>query len=319
MKYSNTARVLSFLLHLILVLAFGTLGVYFGFFAVPFNLDSANRMAVMNDFIAGLALNLDIELAVLGLSIFTISLYGMIQGIKSLLAPNDDKPVVKSFVAFIGDGYIASGFFAACAFLYFDPIANKNLAFAIVMCVLFMIILLIATNIPMYRLFEGKETTEELVGLSFTAAIAFFYVALMNFLAFITCQIVMARQATTGYGNFALTLGIAALGTAIVAGFMAATGFILRKKGVGDKKAVALTGYLTSGAFLFLGGSLLSTGIMELLWKDTKLVHLDKYDYNFTGVGYGIMCLVIGALAVIGAIAFAVFTAQDSKKAEAKA
>jgi hypothetical protein len=45
------------------------------------------------------------------------------------------------------------------------------MAFAIVMCVLLMIILLIATNIPMYRLFEGKETTKNSMGLSFSAAI----------------------------------------------------------------------------------------------------------------------------------------------------
>ena len=45
----------------------------------------------MNDFINGFALTLDIELAVLGLSVFVISLYGLIQAIKGLLAPSDDK------------------------------------------------------------------------------------------------------------------------------------------------------------------------------------------------------------------------------------
>ena len=138
MKYSNTARVLSFVFHLILVLAFGVLGFYFGFFVVPEYFDATIRPNFINDVIAGYPLDLVIELAVLGLSIFTISLYGLVNGIKSLLNPSDDKPVVKSFVAFIGDGYVASIFFAACAFLYFDPIANKNMAFAIVMCVLLM-------------------------------------------------------------------------------------------------------------------------------------------------------------------------------------
>ena len=47
MKYSNTARVLSFLFHLILVLAFGVLGVYFGFFVVPFHFDSGIKMNFM--------------------------------------------------------------------------------------------------------------------------------------------------------------------------------------------------------------------------------------------------------------------------------
>src|SRR5574344_3032408 len=238
MKYSNTARVLSFVLHLILTLAFGVLGVYFGFFVVPFHFDTTIQMNFMNTFVSNLAFTLDVELGVLGLAIFTVSLYGMIQGIKSLLAPSDDKPVVKSFTAFIGDGYIASAFFAACAFLYFDPIANKNLAFAIVMCVLLMIILLIATNIPMYRLFEGKETNEELMGLSFSAAIAFAYIALMNFLALIGSLVVMARPSGSyAYAfNFNMQLIAAAISSLVVAGLMLAAGLIIKKKGVADKK-----------------------------------------------------------------------------------
>jgi hypothetical protein len=318
MKYSNTARVLSFVLHLILTLAFGVLGVYFGFFVVPFHFDTTIQMNFMNTFVSNLAFTLDVELAVLGLSIFTVSLYGFIQGVKGLLAPTDDKPVVKSFTAFIGDGYIASAFFAACAFLYFDPIANKNLAFAIVMCVLFMIILLIATNIPMYRLFEGKETTEELVGLSLTAGVGFFYIALMNFLALIGCWVVMSRQTTSGGLNFVMQLGITFIFTLIIAGLMIASGVILKKKGVADKKAVALSGYFTSGSFLALGGSLLAAGIMEFLWRENNF-HLDAYGHTFTGYGYGSMCLVIGSFAILGAIAFAVFTAQDAQKAQAKA
>jgi hypothetical protein len=87
--------------------------------------------------------DLSIELVVLGLGLIDFHdqpLWLDPTRSKVLKAPTDDKPVVKSFVAFIGDGYVASAFFAACAFLYFDPIANKNMAFAIVMCVLFLII-----------------------------------------------------------------------------------------------------------------------------------------------------------------------------------
>lgn len=318
MKYSNTARVLSFILHLILALAFGVLGVYFAFFVVPFHFDDGIKMNFMNSGISNFAFVLDVALAVLGLSVFTVSTYGAVEGAKSLLAPNDDKPVVKAFTAFIGDGYIASGFFAALAFLYFDSIKNGNLAFAIVMCVLLLITLLIATNIPMYRLFEGKETTEELVGLSLTAAVSFFYIALMNFLGLVGDWVVMNRQTTGGGVNFALQLGLTAIFTVLIAGLMLASALILKKKGVADKKAVALSGYFASGSFLFLGGSLIKTGVCEFLWKDYKF-HLNYTEHAFSGYGYASMCLVIGSLAVLGAIAFAVFTANDSKKTEAKA
>jgi multisubunit Na+/H+ antiporter MnhF subunit len=123
------------------------------------------------------------------------------------------------FTAFIGDGYIASAFFAACAFLYFDPIANGKLAFAIVMCVLLMIILLIATNIPMYRLFEGKETTEQLVGLSLTAAIGLGLVAIMNFAALICCMIVTKNTTMTYGDNISIQLAVAAVTNLIACGF----------------------------------------------------------------------------------------------------
>jgi multisubunit Na+/H+ antiporter MnhF subunit len=318
MKYSNTARVLSFLFHLILVLAFGVLGVYFGFFVVPFHFDSGIKMNFMNDFINGFALTLDIELAVLGLSIFVISLYGLIQATKGLLAPSDDKVMVKSFTAFVGDGYVASAFFAACAFLYFDPIANNNMAFAIVMCVLLMIIFLIATNIPMYRLFEGKETTEQLVGLSLTAAIGLGFIGLMNAVSCVNCLIMMSRMAFTGDVQFALQLGVAAVTNLIAAGFMIASGAVIGKKGAADKKAVALGGYFSSGAFFFLGAALLSAGVMDLVWKD-KSYHLDSYSAAFTGYGYPSMAITLGSLAIIGAVVFAIVTYKDSKKNAVKA
>jgi multisubunit Na+/H+ antiporter MnhF subunit len=320
MKYSNTARVLSFLFHLILVLAFGVLGVYFGFFVVPFLFAEGIRDNFINNAIRGFAPTLDIELAVVGLSIFIISLYGLIQAGKGLANPKDDKVMVKSFTAFIGDGYIASAFFAACAFLYFDPIANGKLAFAIVMCVLLMIILLIATNIPMYRLFEGKETTEQLVGLSLTAAIGLGLVAIMNFAALICCMIVTKNTTMTYGDNISIQLAVAAVTNLIACGFMIASGAVIGKKGSADKKAVALGGYFSSGAFFFVGGALLSAGTMDLVWHaDKYLLHLDSADRTFTGWGYGVMNVVIGGLAIIGAVVFAIVTYNESKKTAVKA
>jgi multisubunit Na+/H+ antiporter MnhF subunit len=318
MKYSNTARVLSFLFHLVLVLAFGVLGVYFGVFVVPFLFSTGVRMNFINDTINGFAPTLDIALAVLGLSIFIISLYGLIQAIKGLLNPNDDKVMVKSLTAFIGDGYVASAFFAALAFLYFDTIANGKMAFAIVMCVLLMIIFLIATNIPMYRLYEGKETTEQLVGLSLTAAVGLGLIAILNLAALISCLIAMNQQAFTGDVNFAAQLASTTVANLFACGLMAASGAVIGKKGAADKKAVSLGGYFTSGAFFFFGASLLSAGSMDVIWHD-KAYHLDSYNYAFTGWGYGVMNIVVGSLAVIGAVVFAIVTYNESKKTVVKA
>ncbi|MFA6620045.1 MAG: hypothetical protein WCS90_02815 [Bacilli bacterium] len=320
MKYSNTARVLSFLFHLILVLAFGVLGVYFGVFVVPFLFDETIRGNFINDAIRGFAPTLDIALAVLGLSVFIISLYGLIQAAKGLRDPNNDKVVVKSFTAFIADGYVASAFFAACAFLYFDTIANGKMAFAIVMSVLLMIIFLIATNIPMYRLFEGKETTEQLVGLSLAAAIGLGLIGIMNFAALVNCLIVTNRTTMSWGGNFAAQLATAAGTNLVASGFMIASAALIGKKSAADKKAVSLGGYFTSGALFFVGAALISAGTMDLIWHaDKYYVHLNSYNYAFTGWGYGVMNIVLGGLAIIGTVVFAIVTYNESKKTAVKA
>jgi hypothetical protein len=118
--------------------------------------------------------------------------------------------------------------------------------------------------------------------------------------------------------NFNMQLIAAAISSLVVAGLMLAAGLIIKKKGVADKKGVALSGYLTSGAFFALGGGLLAAGIMDIVWR-SYACHLVNYTFAFTGLGYGIMCLVIGSLAVIGAVVFTIVTFQDSKKTQAKA
>jgi hypothetical protein len=88
------------------------------------------------------------------------------------------------FTAFIGDGYIASAFFAALRLPLFRSdcqwqagLRHRHVRFAhdhpsslrpIFRCIAFI---------------EGKETTEQLVGLSLTAAIGLGLVAIMNFAA----------------------------------------------------------------------------------------------------------------------------------------
>lgn len=318
MKYSNTARSLCLIFHALLLAAFGVLGIYFGFFVVPQFFDVRIQHS-FDAYVAGLPFNLYLELAVIGLIIFTISTYGFVQAIRSILHPNDDGPVLKSFVAFIGEGYVASIFFASQALLFFDLTANKSLPFVIIMALLITIVLLIATNIPMVRLFDGKDQTLLLSGLSFTGAVSFGWLGIETVLSFLGSFIYMSTQRYDGDTFINLQLGITALVSLAIFAMTLIAGLKLKKQGAKDTKALALAGYLTSGSVFLLGSLMLFQGILDLVEKDNTKIHLESSALTFTGYGYCIMGIVLGGLVIVAAVFFLISTINDTQKRLAKA
>ena len=147
MKYSMTSRTLCVVFHAIIAAAMGLMGIWFGIFVVPEFLGSNPQQFYGNfGFDRNGAFFLWYELAVVGLSLFVISLLGLIDGIKSILDSRNDEPVV------------AAVFFALQGMLLWDLTANgSNVAFVIVMALLIAIVLLIATNIPMVRLYDQRD------------------------------------------------------------------------------------------------------------------------------------------------------------------
>jgi hypothetical protein len=96
---------------------------------------------------------------------------------------------------------------------------------------------------------------------------------------------------------------------------LAATGVIIKKKGSADKKAVTLSGYLTSGAIFAFGRRSLSPwhhgfALAEKISAIRLLARICKY----IGLGYPVMCLVIGSLAIVGAVIFMIMTARKTAK-----
>jgi hypothetical protein len=312
MKYSNTSRVLSLLFHSLIFAAFGSMGLYFGFFVVPEYFNTATQAMFTENLFKG-AFNLYLELAVLGLSLMTVSAYGLFQAIVSILRPSDDQSVIKSFVAFIGDGYVLSIFFLLQGLLFFDLIANSNVAFVIVMAILFAILLLIATNIPMVRLFDGKDNTPLLAGLSLTAGVTFAWGAIDSFLALIGSW---NAEAYNGQYWINIQLGIGSLSALFITGLVVIAGIIILKKGANDSKASAISGYLNSGAVLLLSGLLFSLSVIEIVLHDTEKVHMESSSLSASsyGYGFGIMGLVLASLALLSGIYFIVVTAKESQK-----
>jgi hypothetical protein len=315
MKYGNTSRSLCLLFHGLIFAAFACLGLYFGFFVVPFYFDETLKTYFTNGAVFG-AYNLYLELAVVGLSLAVTSGYGFYQAIKAMMAPSDDKPVIKSFTAFIVDGYIASVFFILQGLLLFDLTANKNLAFVIIMAILFSIILLIATNIPMVRLFDGKDQTPLVVGLNLGGAITAFWVAFETLLSLISSY---AYSNSTGnpvsyavYLHSQLLIGI--IGGLVIFGLLLASAIVTLKKGVKDSKASLLSGYLTGGSMFVVAAMMLSLSIIELANHDLP-IHLESQDLTSSyGWGYGIMGVILGTGVLAAAIYFMIVTGKEGKK-----
>ena len=305
MNYQNTSRVLTLVFHAVIFAVFGALGLYYGAFCVPYYFTSDPGAFGVGQ---QLAYNLYLELATVGLTFMLISGYGIYEGFKAIKEPSDDAPVIRGFTAFIVEGYIAALFFLANAAVYFDLISGSNLAFIIIMAVLFAIILLIATNIPMVRLFDGKDQKPLFALMSLGGGSFFAFEAL---LIAITYFVMIAQPALAYYFNIKMFLLIGFLCSVIAAGLLIASGVLIIKKGTSSPKAVKTSGYLAGGSVLVLGVAQALIGALTLVWSDYNC-HLEYAKLVYGGPAYPIMCLVSGVALIGGGIAFLLINSKDS-------
>lgn len=310
MKYQNTSRVLTFAFHALIFACFGALGIYYAFFCAPLYFTTwPNHFGVGTQ----LGYNLYLELATIGLTLMLISGYGMVQGYKGLKNPNDDVPVVRGFTAFIVEGYIAALFFLANAAIYFDLISGSNLAFIIIMAILFAIVLLIAANIPMVRLYDGKDQKPLFAMMSLGAGSFFCIEAIIVILTFIGMY---THSAEAYYFNIKMFLLIALLGSLIIGGLLIAAGVLIIKKG--DKPSIVkLSGYLVGGSLLAIAAVLLVTGALTLVWSDLNC-HLEYAKCVYKDPAYAIMNLVVGALSLGAGVAFMIINGKDDGSTKKK-
>lgn len=318
MKYGVTSRSISLGFHALIAAAFGVMGLYFGFFIVPQYLGS-NPTAWYDTnyfhFDTSGSFLLWFELAVLGLSFFVISTYGFVQALLSLSHPGDDTQIVKSFNAFFAEGYIAAIFMLLQAMLLWDLTANGNIALVIVMGLLAAVVLMIATNIPLLKVYDQRKYDELGVSMLAAASVVTFFMTLESVLGTI--------GTSTGYYQLYNLLTTMIVGSgATFALCLAAT---LVSKFAGNAK---LANWLASGALLVSGACLGAFGILDIVYQyipNSKSTICPVHLY-FTGVGintesnsfdlgFGIMAIVIGALLVIGSLVFA-YINENKKTAE---
>lgn len=302
MKYQNTSRTLSFLAHALITVLFGLLGLYFGIFVVPeyFLTQSAKLEWVWENFLFNGAFLLYLELAVIGLSMATISGYGLYHSVKALQNPRDDEPIVKSFTVLIVEGWLMGIFFLLQSVLFFDLTGNTgsgkdNLTFVIIMGIILALMLLIATNIPMVKLYDGKDQKPLLKELVGGLMVVTCFTAIEAGIALITnatnSSLNPWKQGEINWLLFVITaMNLVAAILALIVYF-----FVFDKNG-------KLAGYLTGGAILSLGAGLIAYGVLSLIWKDHG-IHLnyigDLGAYKFGdkyGYGFMVMNLVVGVI-----------------------
>ncbi len=317
MKYTNTSRLLSTIFHAIIFLGFGALGVYFGLAVAPCYMSGS---ATSLDTIIA-PYNLYSELGIVGLSLATISMYGFIYGYKALQNPRDDAPVIKAFNAFIAEGFIAGIFCLANGVIYFDAIrggSEKGLGFLIAAMIILFIGLMIATNIPMVKLYDNKDQTPLLSSMCMAAAVFFGWATIVTLGSLIGSWVRGVESWSHVINNQLLAFMIVyAVNTVL----LVLSSLFLKKGGDLQKK---LAGYFTSLVIFLISLCYIADGIIGLVYGNAsgsvKNVHLEGIDFAIpkSGDAYAIICLVVGGLLLIGSIVFVGMHSTGKLKKKAK-
>lgn len=307
MKYQNTSRILCLLFHSIITLSCLALGLYFGGFVVPLfftlNFDAWRS----NLFDAPYFMYL--EFAVIGFTFAILSGLGTVKAYKAVMNPKDDKEVVQSLTLFIVEGWILSLALLLQGMLLFDMrSSNSNPAFTIIMSLIFAILLLIATNIPMVKLYDGKDQNQLLsyllTGASLFTGLMFVFVGLSLSL--------MATNFAHYISSLAMLL-ILFFQNVIAFVFFFVSRFLLAK---GKSK---LSGSLAASGILTLGVGLITYGAFDMVYSD-KPVHfyllgtpVQPTTSSEFGYGFPVMAIVIGAFVLVAA-SYIFWTVQKEKK-----
>ncbi len=319
MKYTNTSRLLSLIFHAIIFLGFGTLGVYFGLALATTYL---NESVVFSVNIPEAPYNLFSEIGIVGLSLATISAYGFVQAYKSIQNPKDDAPVIKAFNAFIAEGFIAGIFCLANGVIYFDAIrggTEKGLGFLIAAMIILFIGLMIATNIPMVKLYDNKDQTPLLSSLAMAAAVFFGWATIITLGTLIGSW---ANNSASSWSHVINSQLVAFMLVYAVNTVLLVFSSLFLKKGEELKKKLA--GYFTSLTIFLTSLCFIADGVIGLVYGNTsgnvKNVHLEGINLALpkSGDAYAIICLVVGALLLVGSIVFVGMHGTGKLKKKAK-
>lgn len=318
MKYSSTTRLLNIIVFALLTLGFGALAVYFGFMVAPFVWTGKGAPVDIPD----LSLALVLMLGCYGLAAATASVIGLINSVRSLLKSSDDKLVRKSFNSYFAVGYITSAAILLNAvWLYRLTTTNlkyDNIGFIVTVYVIAFILVMVATNVPLVKLYGEEENASSSMIVLLQSSFASGFGIAVPFLA---CFIFAAANGSANAGykvmvwKFATYAAIPCIGALV-----ALVGVLLQNKAdkAGSvKKSPAVLLYSSFGVY---GLALIAAGIFSLVYRSTD----SKFSLmNAKGVGSwtywldtSVMSFIVGGVIVIAAIALVVLTLVSPKRSK---
>ena len=311
MKYSSTIRLINLVLFALLGVAFGWLGVYFGLLVSP-SLWLQNLPFGMK--VPDMSLALTVLLGVAGLAGLIISVIGFVKSVLSMVR-KDDEIVRQCFGCYISIGYLVWLYRLTTSNLGFD-----DLGFAIVIFVILVIVALIASSIPLVKMFgEGEGTNRVMLILTRTLVSANLSVALIFFLAWI--QILSHRDVvshadimSTKFGVYALIPFIATL-----VACLAVLGYRRAEKAGQYRKT---NGIIFESALCVDGIAIIVAGILNFVHRDgpyalmassVKSELTDAIANEFSVCSY-----IVGGLIVVLALVLVWFTIFPPKFKQAE-
>lgn len=310
MRYVNLA------IFTVLFAGFLTLAIYFAFLITPYLWVSGVKAPIENmpdDFSTALG----VMLGAIGVAGSLISGFGFYYSLMSILK-NDDEYVIKGFASYIAIGYMVSiALFLNAVWLYrltTTEIGYGEIAFVIIIYLIALIIALIASNVPLVKLYGEDEhsnrTMKVIVGslaaVDLGVAIPFLasYFVCLSSGSFANKDIVSTKF---------LVYGLIPL----LAFLVFAIAFYSFCKGEKAKKETKLGMGLFTGGTIVNGAAILLTGIFAQVWDTKKVSFLDAgrgtYDHI---IEFAVISYILAGIIILGSIGLVVYSLVPHKKKE---
>lgn len=265
MKYSSTVRLINTILFALLGVGFGFLGVYFGILVAPYLWLGRLPFSMS---VPNISLGLAVLLGALGIAGLIVSLFGFVKSILSLVR-KDDEIVRDCFGCYIGIGYIAAVFFLLNAVwlyrVFTSNIGFDDIGFAIVIYVILMILALIASSIPLVKMFGEGEGTNRVMAIITRALVA---IDLGIFLPFgIGYIAVKTAEPFSHQPTMAIKFGIYAL-IPLVAAIVGCLAYFGYRKAQKAGKYIKRNGLIFESALCVNGAAIIVAGILNYIYRD---------------------------------------------------
>ena len=309
----TTMRYVNLCLFLVLLAGFAVLGIYFGFLFTPYIIVGHGPI----EDIPTMSVALSTMLGAIGISGALVSGFGLYYSIMSILK-NDDSYVIKGFASYIAIGYIISiALLLNAVWLYrltSTNIGYSEIAFVIVVYVIALIIALIATNVPLVKLFGEDERTNRtmkvLVGSLGAVDLSVGIVFLACALAFIS------RLGEVANSYLILTKFSVYAAIPLIAFVLFAIAYALigkaEKKGVEDKAGKGL--FVTSLAIN--GGAIIVCGVFAHVFCEKKISFLASSIQSTIPeyLEFAVVSYILGIIIVLAAVGLVLYTVFGKKK-----